>query len=160
MRSHRLALLYSNTRSVLLCQLIIVFSDRLTGLFSPPRLSCRTGSCSVYASMCAALWSAVGIPRARLWGESLNSVQTIPQCGRFSRVLKPFSVFPYWLTTMAPLFMYSKCMLDEKTFTKSRPLVRGTQRRMLTAGDEHVFRRRRRIRKTPKLSREPEEPSS
>jgi iron donor protein CyaY len=43
--------------------------------------------------------------------------------------------FPYW-----PLFMYAKCMLDEKDFQrKADAAFEDLKRRMLTAGDEHGF---------------------
>jgi membrane protease YdiL (CAAX protease family) len=71
-RPHRLALLQHEKRAPLSAHARLF--DRLTGHLQPPSCVCRTGSFLV-CRLCRRLVDRCRIPRARLWGESLESVQ-------------------------------------------------------------------------------------
>jgi uncharacterized protein len=69
-----IAWLYSNTRSVLLCQLMHVFSTGSLVIFSPPRVSAAQ-EVFWYAVYAAALWIAVALLALVYRTKSLKSVQ-------------------------------------------------------------------------------------
>jgi uncharacterized protein len=70
-----IAWLYSNTRSVLLCQLMHVSSTSSLVIFSPPRVSAAQEA-FWYAVYAAALWIAVALLALVYGTKNLRSVQT------------------------------------------------------------------------------------
>jgi iron donor protein CyaY len=134
-----IAWLYSNTRSVLLSAHARQL-DRLACHLQPASCVCRTGSLLV----CRLRRRPVDRrrpPRARLWDEKSKVRPNLVSEGEIGPCPAPF-----WLRSFIAhyprlaLFMYAKCMLDEKDFQrKADSAFEELKRRMLTAGDEHGF---------------------